>query len=137
MSNNLLSLELMQRSVASLTGNSDAMVAHGYGEKYVVVWGNCTTEIDQSWALLSLEEFEQKFATTCLAQKSSAADARALRTRILRLANYLADGEQPMASDMCAPFADLVATIYAASSISPVQMALIAVEMSRHIEAQS
>lgn len=59
-----------------------------------------------------------------------------LRVKILRLALYLADGEQPPLRDMCVPIADLVANICAAPSTTPVQMALIAVELARHIEAQ-
>jgi hypothetical protein len=130
--NSQLTLELMERAVAGLTGER-AVVSRGYGDKYVAVWGLGSAEFDQSWAILSLDEFEMRFAATFLAKKGGAPDTAALRTKVLRLAQYLADGERPTARDLSCPFADLIATIYAAPSISPVQAALIAVEMSRHI----
>ncbi len=60
----------------------------------------------------------------------------ALKVEVLTLAGYLATGESMTAADAERSLAHTVAHICADKSVSPVAMALIAVELACHIDSQ-
>lgn len=61
MANNLLPTHLMACAVSAVTGDPETRVTSS-SSHYTAFWKNHSAEFDQGMALLSLDEFKQRFA---------------------------------------------------------------------------